>query len=79
MEMKTSTKSFNALAPQSDPAGPDATALELPDWSGLKQHEVTMTFAEACRWNEEMLAMFPPRPDRAERRTEEQWNTPFVM
>jgi hypothetical protein len=45
----------------------DAPDLEFPDWSGMVPHEVRMTFEQAVQWNEEMLAMFPPKPDRAVR------------
>lgn len=57
----------------------DLLALEFPDWSGMRPHEVTMTFAEACRWNEEMLTLFPPRPDGAERRVKERCEVEFVI
>lgn len=39
----------------------DAADLEFPDWSGMKPHHIKMTPAQAFRWNEEMLAMFPPK------------------
>ncbi len=38
----------------------DAADLELPDWSGMKPHDIRLTPAEAFRWNEEMLALFSP-------------------
>ena len=43
----------------------DAPGLELPDWSGMAPPDTRMTFGQAVRWNEEMLAMLPPRPNRA--------------
>jgi hypothetical protein len=30
----------------------------------MASHKVHMTFEQAVRWNEEMLAMFPPKPNR---------------
>ena len=35
------------------------TGLKFPDWSGMKPHRVRMSPAEAFRWNEEMIALFP--------------------
>jgi hypothetical protein len=46
----------------------DASDLEFPDWSGMKEHPVRMTFSEAVAWNEDMLKMFPPRPRTSEQR-----------
>jgi hypothetical protein len=43
----------------------DAPGLEFPDWSGMAPHDTRMTFWQAVRWNEEMLAMFPPKPNRS--------------
>ena len=31
----------------------------------MAPHEGRMTFEQAVQWNEEMLAMFPPKPNRA--------------
>lgn len=79
MATKNSTTSYNVPAPQTDGALHDAPMLELPDWSGMKEHRVTMTFAEACQWNEEMLALFPPRPDSADRRAKARCEVPFAI
>jgi hypothetical protein len=38
----------------------DRPDLEFPNWNGMKAHHVKMTPAEAFRWNEEMLVLFPP-------------------
>ena len=46
----------------------DASDLEFPDWSGMKEHPVGMTFSEAVAWNEDMLKMFPPNPRTSEQR-----------
>jgi len=79
METKNSTTNYNAPAPRTEGALHDALDLEFPDWSGMKPHEVTMTFAEACNWNEQMLAMFPPRPESAERRAKERCRAEFII
>jgi len=43
----------------------DTPGLEFPDWSGMAPHATRMTFEQAVQWNEEMLTMFPPKPNRA--------------
>lgn len=50
------------------PTPHSAPELELPDWSGMKTHSISATPAEAFRWNAEMLALFPPSPDRFQQR-----------
>jgi len=55
----------NTPVPPSDGQLHDAPGLEFPDWSGMASHKVRMTFEQAVQWNEEMLAMFPPKPNRA--------------
>jgi len=57
-------KNSSTPVPPNDGQLHDAAALEFPDWSGMAPHIVRMTFAQAVRWNEEMLAMFPPKPNR---------------
>lgn len=44
----------------------DTPGLEFPDWSGMTSHDSHMTFEQAVQWNEEMLALFPPKSNRAE-------------
>jgi len=58
-------KNSNAPAPPSDGQLHDAPGLEFPDWRGMVRHEGRMSFEQAVRWNEEMLLMFPPKPNRA--------------
>jgi len=58
-------KSYNVPAPPSEAQLRDALDLELPDWSGMVQREGRLTFEQAVAWNEEMLATFPPKPNRA--------------
>ena len=58
-------KNSDVPVPPSDGVLHDAPGLEFPDWSGMAPHEGRMTFEQAVRWNEEILAMFPPKPSRA--------------
>ena len=55
----------DAPVPRSDGQLHDAPDLEFPDWSGMAPHERRLTFEQAVGWNEAMLAMFPPGPNRA--------------
>jgi len=57
----------------------DAPGLAFPDWSGMARHEERMTFDQAVRWNEEMLAMFPPKPNRAELDAEAKCHAEFRL
>lgn len=65
MGMRNSTKSSSALALLSEGILHDAPDLKFPDWSGMALHKSWLTFAEAVRWNDEMLAMFPPKANSA--------------
>jgi hypothetical protein len=47
----------------------DAPGLEFPDWSKKPAHRSRMTFEEAVRWNEEALALFPPKQRGGDSRT----------
>ena len=58
-------KSFSGHVPPDDGQLHDAAGLEFPDWSGMAPHETRMSFEQAVQWNEEMLAMFPLKPNRA--------------
>jgi len=57
----------------------DTADLEFPDWSGQQPHPRRMSFEEACRWNEEMLGLFPPRPGRRAERFKTKCPTPFEL
>jgi hypothetical protein len=57
----------------------DTADLEFLDWSGQMPHPRRMNFEEACRWNEEMLGLFPPRSDRRAERFKTKCPTPFVL
>ena len=58
-------KSFSAPVPPDGGQLHDAAGLEFPDWSGMAPHETRMSFEQAVQWNEQMLVMFPPKPNRA--------------
>lgn len=57
----------------------DAANLTFPDWSGMLPHEIRMTFAEAVRWNDEMLALFPPRKPSPELEAQRRCHAEFVL
>jgi hypothetical protein len=54
-------KNCDKSAPTNDGVLRDAPALEFPDWSGMLPHRTRKTFEQAVQWNEEMLALFPPK------------------
>jgi len=72
-------KNYNTPAPASEDALRDAPALEFPDWSGMLPHRSRMTFEEAVRWNDEMLAMFPSRKASQQAETERRCDTEFTL
>lgn len=72
-------KSYDAPVPTSESALRDAPALEFPDWSGMRPRRSRKTFEQAVRWNEEMLAMFPPRKRSAKLESERRCDTEFVL
>lgn len=57
----------------------DAVDLEFPDWSGMKSHEIRMSPAEAFRWNEEMLSLFPPKKRSPKLEAECRCHAEFVL
>lgn len=57
----------------------DAATLEFPDWSGLKPHRSRMTFEEAVRWNDEVLALFPRKQKPAKLESERRYDVEFVL
>jgi predicted nucleotidyltransferase len=57
----------------------DAADLKFPDWNGMKPHEIRMSPTEAFRWNEEMLALFPPRKISPKLEAERRCHTEFVL
>ena len=57
----------------------DAVNLKFPDWSGMKPHETRMTFAEAVRWNDEMLTLFLPKRLAPELEAQSRCHAEFVL
>ena len=58
-------KNYDLPVPMNDGVLRDEPGLEFPDWSGMLPHRTRKTFAEAVRWNDEMLSLFPPRKRNA--------------
>ena len=58
-------KNSDEPVPPNEGQSHDAPGLEFPDWSGMVPHEWRMAFEQAVQWNEEMLALFPPKANRA--------------
>jgi hypothetical protein len=56
----------------------DLEGLSFPDWSGMKAH-TPMSFDQAYKYNQELIAMFPPKPDEEERRWAAKSNVEFVL
>jgi hypothetical protein len=72
-------KSYNAPVPPNDGELHDASGLEFPDWSGMAPHHTKITFEEAVRWNDEMLASFRSRSDQTARRNKVMCDVPFSL
>ena len=72
-------KNYESPAPTNDCVLRDAPGLEFPDWSGMKPHRSRMTFDEAVRWNDEMLAMFPPKKLAPKLEAERRCDAEFVI
>jgi hypothetical protein len=62
----------------SNPAGIDLD-LEFPDWSGMTREFARADYEQAARYNEEMLALFPPKADDADRRLSEKILVEFAL
>jgi len=45
----------------------------------MESHNVRMTFAQAVQWNEEMLEMFPPKPNRSALDADAKCNVEFKL
>lgn len=52
--------------------------LEFSDWSGMKEHP-RMSYEQACRYNQELIAMFPPKADDEARRWAAKNEAEFVL
>lgn len=79
MEAPKPTKNYDTPAPTSDYVLRDSPGLEFPDWSGMLPHRSRMTFAEAVRWNDEMLSMFPPKMKSPKMETERRCHAEFIL
>lgn len=64
---------------QSDSALRDSADLIFPDWSGMQPHRSRMTFEQAVRWNDEMLAAFPPRRLSPRLEAERRCDVEFIL
>jgi hypothetical protein len=72
-------KNSDAPAPATDSALRDTPGLEFPDWSGMLPNRSRMSFEEAVRWNDEMLAMFPPRKKSPKLEAERRCYAEFIL
>ena len=72
-------KNCDMPAPTSEGALRDAPGLQFPDWNGMRPHEVRITFAEAVRWNDEMLSLFPLRKMPPELEAARRCDVEFVL
>ncbi len=72
-------KSCDTPAPANDDILRDAPALEFPDWSGMLPHRNRMTFAQAVRWNDEMLSLFSKREKSPKLEAERRCHAEFVL
>jgi len=79
METRNSTKSCDTPAPTSDGVLRDAPGLDFPDWNGMLTHRPRMTFADAVRWNDEMLARFPGKQLSPKLEAERRCDVEFVL
>jgi hypothetical protein len=57
----------------------DSPGLEFPDWSGMLPHRSRMTFEEAVRWNDEMLALFPRKKRSPKLEADRRCHAEFVL
>ena len=72
-------KNYDMPAPTNDGSLHDAPGLEFPDWSGMQPHRSRMTFAEAVRWNDEMLSLFSPRKKLPKLEAERRCHAEFIL
>ncbi len=72
-------KNCDTPAPTNESILRDAPGLEFPDWSGMLPHRSRMTFEEAVRWNDEMLAKFPRREKSQKLEAERRCYAEFVL
>jgi hypothetical protein len=72
-------KSCGKPAPATNSGLRDTHGLEFPDWSGMLPHRSRMNFEQAVRWNDEMLAMFPPKKKSPKLEAERRCHTEFIL
>lgn len=72
-------KNYDMPAPTNESVLHDAPGLEFPDWSGMLPHRSRMTFAEAVRWNEEMLSLFPLKRKSPTLEAERRCQAEFIL
>jgi hypothetical protein len=72
-------KNYDTPAPTTDDVLRDSPGLEFPDWSGMLAHRSRMTFAEAVRWNDEMLSLFPQKKMSAKLAAERRCHVEFIL
>jgi len=72
-------KNYDTPAPTDNDVLHDSPGLEFPDWSGMRPHRSRMTFEEAVRWNDEMLAMFPPKTLSPKLEAERRCHAEFIL
>jgi hypothetical protein len=72
-------KTHDTPAPANSCALHDAPGLEFPDWSGILPHRSRKTFAEAVRWNDEMLSLFPQKKKSRKLEAERRCHAELVL
>ena len=77
--MRDFMKRGDTPAPGNDGVPRDTPGLEFPDWSGMLPRRSRMTFEAAVRWNDGMLARFPPRKMSAKLEAERRCHVEFVL
>ena len=70
---------YDAPCPSSDALHDREAGLEFPDWSGMAEHWIRLSFGDALRWNDEMRQLFPPKPHRAEDSASAKCPVEFVL
>ena len=72
-------KNYDTPPPTHDGVLRDSRGLEFPDWSGMLPHRSRMTFEQAVRWNDEMLALFPRKKTSPELEAQRRCHAEFVL
>ena len=72
-------KNYDTPARTDDGVLRDSPGLVFPDWSGMLPHRSRMTFEEAVRWNDEMLALFPRKKKSPKQEADHRCHAEFVL